>query len=130
MKARVMVIAAVALALLACVAGCGGPAPGVVRAAAAATGGDPVRGRVLIRQYGCVSCHTVPGVPGAHSIVGPPLAGFASRTYVAGIMANRPENVMRWIQNPPGIDTLTAMPNVGVTEQDARDITGYLYTLR
>lgn len=125
-----MVSSALACGLMLFAGGCSGPAPGVARAAAAATGGDPERGRALIRQYGCVSCHTIPGVAGAHSIVGPPLKGFASRTYVAGIMANQPDNVIRWIQNPPGIDTLTAMPNVGVTERDARDITSYLYTLR
>ena len=33
--------------------------------AAALTGGDPGNGRVLIRDYGCGACHTVPGVRGA-----------------------------------------------------------------
>jgi cytochrome c len=125
--------AAAALAALACIAatsGCGGPSPRAARAAAAATGGDVERGRALIRAYGCISCHTIPGVTGAHSIVGPPLDGFASRTYVAGVLANRPENLIRWLRNPPGVDTLTAMPYLGVTERDARDIASYLYTLQ
>jgi hypothetical protein len=38
--------------------------------------------------------------------------------------------MIRWIQNPPGIDPLTAMPNLHVTPSDAQDIAGYLYTLR
>jgi len=92
--------------------------------------GNPTRGKALIRQYGCVSCHTIPGVRGAQSVVGPPLAGFAKRTYVAGVLVNQPANLVRFIRNPPGVDTLTAMPNLGVTERHARDIASFLYTLK
>jgi cytochrome c len=53
-----------------------------------------------------------------------------SRSYVAGVLPNTPSNVIRWIQNPPGVDHLTAMPNLGVTDTDARDIASYLYTLK
>ena len=38
--------------------------------------------------------------------------------------------MIRWIENPPAIDPKTAMPNMGVTVRDARDIAAYLYTLR
>jgi cytochrome c1 len=38
--------------------------------------------------------------------------------------------MMQWIENPPAVDPKTVMPNLGVTEQDARDIAGYLYTLK
>jgi cytochrome c1 len=37
---------------------------------------------------------------------------------------------MRWIRDPPGVDAKTAMPRLGVTEPDARDIAAYLYTLK
>lgn len=93
------------------------------------TGGDPHRGREQIRRYGCNACHTVPGVPGAEAIVGPPLAGIAGRMYIAGVLSNTPANMVRWIQDPPAVDSLTAMPNVGVTGGDARDIAAYLYSL-
>jgi cytochrome c len=46
------------------------------------------------------------------------------------VLPNTPENMFRWLQNPPAVDPLTAMPNLGVTEADARDMAGYLYTLR
>ena len=46
------------------------------------------------------------------------------------MLPNTPQNLIRWIQNPPAVDPLTAMPNVGVTQADARDIAAYLYTLR
>jgi cytochrome c2 len=94
------------------------------------TGGRPARGRELIRHYGCVSCHTIPGIRGADALVGPPLAGIASRAYIAGVLPNTPETMMLWIRNPQAVDSLTAMPNTGVTAGDARDIAAYLYTLR
>jgi cytochrome c1 len=100
------------------------------RKAAAMTGGVPARGREKIRKYGCASCHTIPGVTGADALVGPPLTRIASRTYIAGVMTNTPDNMVHWIQNPRGVDPLTAMPNLGVTDADARDIAGYLYTLK
>jgi hypothetical protein len=46
------------------------------------------------------------------------------------VVRNTPDDMIRWIQNPPAIDEKTAVPNVHVTESDARDIAGYLYTLR
>ena len=99
-------------------------------AAAAMTGGDPERGAVIARKYGCQACHTIPGVVGADGLVGPPLSGIASRSYIGGVLANTPENMVRWIRDPKGVDSLTAMPNTGVTESDARHIAAYLYTLR
>lgn len=101
-----------------------------VARAAALTGGDPVAGRALIREYGCASCHTIPGVDGADAEVGPPLAGIAARVYIAGRLSNTPENMARWITDPWGVDPATAMPDVGVSAEDAVHITAYLYTLR
>ena len=100
------------------------------REAAAMTGGDPARGPDLMRKYGCQSCHTIPGVVGADGLVGPPLAGIASRSYIGGVLPNAPANMLRWIQDPKKVDSLTAMPNTGVTPSDARHIAAYLYTLR
>ena len=100
------------------------------RAAAEMTGGTPARGRVAISRYGCSTCHTVPGVSGANGLVGPPLSQIASRVYLAGRLQNTPDNMIRWIQDPHGVDDKTAMPNLNVTEADARDIASYLYTLK
>lgn len=98
--------------------------------AAETAGGSIARGRGAIARYGCASCHTIPGIPGADALVGPPLDRIASRTYVAGVLVNTPENLVRWIQDPPGVDPMTAMPNLRVTEADARDIATFLSTLR
>ena len=93
-------------------------------------GGDAARGKELIRKYGCGSCHTIPRVPGAESTVGPSLVGEAAHAYIAGVMPNQPENMIRWIMDPPSVDDKTAMPNLHVSAVDARDIAAYLYTLQ
>lgn len=92
-------------------------------------GGDPERGAAAIQRYGCGACHTVPGVPRAEGRVAPPLTDFADRAFVAGVLPNRPEALIRWIQDPPAVNPMTAMPNLGVDEEDARHIAAYLYTL-
>jgi cytochrome c1 len=94
------------------------------------TGANPDGGPALMRHYGCVSCHTIPGVRGADATVGPPLTAMSRRTYIAGVLPNNPANMVRWIVNPPSVDSLTAMPYLGVTAGDARTIAAYLYTLR
>jgi cytochrome c2 len=97
---------------------------------AALTGGDPHRGVAEIRRYGCDACHTIPGVAGADREVGPPLAGIRERMYIAGVLPNTADNLVKWIRNPPAIDSKTAMPYLGVSEREARDIAAYLYSIR
>jgi cytochrome c len=96
--------------------------------AAAATGGDPRRGESMFIQYGCGSCHAIKGVRTAVGSVGPPLDGIAIRTIVAGHLANTPDNMEKWIRDPQQVAPGTAMPDLNVGEQDARDITAFLYT--
>jgi cytochrome c len=98
--------------------------------AASLTGGHPDLGRETIERYGCGSCHTIPGVRRADANVGPSLQKVATRTYIAGVLTNTPEHLMQWVQDPPGVDPKTAMPRLGVTEAEARDIAAYLYTLK
>ena len=92
--------------------------------------GSPHRGHDLIMQYGCGSCHSIPGIPGADATVAPSLAGIATQSYIAGVLTNTPDHLREWIMDPPKVDSNTAMPNMGVDAQDARDISAYLYTLR
>ncbi len=92
--------------------------------------GDPDRGVESLQAYGCGACHVIPGVPGAVSYVGPPLTDWAERHYIAGSLSNTPENLMLWLREPQTVEPGTAMPDMGVTEQAARDMSAYLYTLR
>ena len=118
------------LILSAILSGCSDGAALSKPEAARLTGGDPDHGAVAIQSYGCGSCHTIPGIRGANALVGPPLAGIGGRSYIAGVLTNSPDNLTRWIQHPQQVDPLTAMPDLGVSEADARDIASYLYTRR
>lgn len=96
----------------------------------AATGGDAREGKKVIQAYGCGACHVIPGVHAANGMVGPPLYFFSRRTMIAGELPNTPQNLVRWIQNPPSVEAATAMPDLGLSDQQARDAAAYLYTLR
>jgi cytochrome c2 len=96
----------------------------------ALTGGDAAKGAIALRDHGCASCHTIPGIEGADAQVGPPLTRISQRTYLAGILQNTPENLGNWIQNPAKVDPQTAMPDMHLSESDARNIASYLYTIR
>jgi cytochrome c len=89
--------------------------------------GDVGRGRLAVEKYGCGGCHTIPGVRGARGIVGPSLAALADRPLLAGSMLNTPANLIDWVRDPGKIEPLTFMPNLSVTEPDARDIASFLY---
>ena len=117
------------LILIAVVAasGCGSS---VVTQAEQVTGGSVSRGKTAIGKYGCGACHTIPGIEGATAVVGPPLSNIAVRQYLAGHLVNTPDNMIKWIQHPQTVDPKNVMPEMGITDQDARDITAFLYTLR
>jgi cytochrome c len=94
----------------------------------AMTGGDPKLGQAAFSKYSCGGCHAMSGVPGAHGTVGPPLDGIAARAIIGGRLENRPDTMMQWLRDPQHVSPGTAMPNLGVTPKDARDITAFLYT--
>jgi len=94
------------------------------------TGGDVHRGAKLITRYRCGACHVIPGIENANGLVGPPLMFFSKRTFIAGEVPNQPENLVQWIKSPQSIEPGTAMPALGLNDQEARDVAAYLYTLR
>ncbi|HLG71405.1 MAG TPA: c-type cytochrome [Chloroflexota bacterium] len=91
---------------------------------------SPERGKQTIESYGCGSCHVIPGVTGARGMAGPPLISWSRRGIIAGHLPNTPDNLVAWIVDPPKYSPGTAMPKLGVSEAEARDIAAYLYTLR
>jgi cytochrome c2 len=91
--------------------------------------GDPAVGAAYIAQTGCGSCHIIPGIAGARGLVGPPLDHMGKRMFIAGLLQNTPANMIAWLRNPQEIVPGNAMPDLGLNERQARDITAYLYTL-
>lgn len=72
----------------------------------------------------------IPGVRHANGAFGPPLMAMSRRTYIAGEFPNIPANLVRWIQSPTSMKPRTAMPDLGLTHQQATDVASYLDTLR
>lgn len=91
--------------------------------------GEAERGRLLLARYQCGSCHAIPGAVGPSLHGGPTLDGFGRRSFIAGRIPNAPANLQRWLQAPQDLVPETTMPDLGVTAEDARDITAYLMSL-
>ena len=93
-------------------------------------GADADRGQRLLAQYQCGSCHAIPGVAAARGMQGPSLEAFGKRSYIAGRIPNRADALARWISAPQSLVPDTAMPNMGVSNADARDMAAYLGRLQ
>jgi cytochrome c1 len=104
----------------------GATAPRVLTPAAGVPG-DPNVGRRLINEKGCSGCHTVSGVPGATGVAGPNLTNIALRPTLAGdSIPNSPDMLQRWLLDPHALKPNTTMPNLGLTDQEAQDLTAFL----
>jgi cytochrome c len=128
MRASRPIATAACASLLLLLAGCRGGRS--THAVEIVPGGNARIGARLIESYHCGACHMIPGIRDADGLVGPPLLLFARRTYIGGELANTPPNLIRWIRDPAAVEPGTAMPALGLTNQQARDVAAYLYTLR
>jgi cytochrome c1 len=138
-----IVTAAIAVVLVsmngAFAAGTAGGTPNQL-GSATASGAAPVvepgsieaEGAALIAAKPCVGCHTIPGIAGANGTVGPNLAGVASRAKIAGGAVNNsgPDDLKKWISNPPAEKPGTLMPNLGLTDDELNKIVAYLELLK
>jgi len=93
-------------------------------------GGDADTGKRLMTQYQCTTCHKIPEVPGPNGDAGPSLEKVGRLSYIAGGIPNQPDRMVAWLLNPPALKPGTRMPSMGLTEQEARHMAAYLYTLR
>ena len=98
------------------------------QAAISRTGGDPDLAPAVLVRYGCVNCHQIPGMNAPSGNVGPNLQGVGQRSFIAGVLPNSADNLIRWIVDPQSIDPLSAMPKTGITVGEARDVAAYLYS--
>lgn len=113
---------ALALPLVACEGDLDKPLPN--------TGGKPEEGLRIVAEKRCGGCHVIPGIEDAEGTVGPPLTGFAQRTFIAGHVPNTPENLVKWLMDPPAVAPHTAMPDLGLDRNQAEHVAAWLYTLR
>lgn len=104
---------------------CGSPAAAPPPARPA----DLRRGQQALHQHACSACHSIPGVTGSPAFVGPPLDTLARRTLIAGTLPMSQENLALWLMHTQKVKPGTAMPELGVAPQDARDMAAYLLSL-
>jgi cytochrome c1 len=83
-----------------------------------------------MRDAGCGSCHTIPGVEGADGRSAPPLTHWKSRAWIAGRLENRPGELVRWLRDPQAVDPETAMPDLDLTEAEAQAVASVLLSIR
>ena len=115
-------------ALLVCAAlasGCAKEEP-----ASRVAGGDPERGRLLVQQYQCAACHFIPEVQGPNGDAGPSLQSMGRMSYIAGSIPNQPENMIRFLQNAPAVKPGTLMPALGISDDEARHMAAFMYSLK
>lgn len=94
-----------------------------------ATGGNVERGEQVARDNGCMACHSVSGMPSVENGFGPDLDGWSDNVVIAGQVENLPENLVQFLVDPQSVAPGSGMPSVGLTEDEARDVASWLYTL-
>jgi cytochrome c2 len=122
-------IGTVVAVLLLAIGGCTGDRPDRARSEALDVRGDVDRGQVTIIESGCGSCHRIPGIVNADAYVGPPLDAWSRRSFVAGTLVNRPDELARWLRDPQAIRPGSGMPDLDLDERQIADIVEYLYAL-
>lgn len=95
-----------------------------------AVAGDAARGERLFIDYGCAACHQVSGVRQATGRVGPALDDYHEQRIIAGVLPNTDGHLAAWIQDPSAYAPNTAMPDVGVTAEDATDLAAFILDRR
>jgi mono/diheme cytochrome c family protein len=80
------------------------------------------RGKALYyTKYACQSCHIV-DYKNDKGYIGPPLAAVGNRRPAVWLY--------RWLKNPQALVPGTAMPNPSLSDDEARDLTAFLMTLK
>ncbi len=91
--------------------------------------GEAAKGREAFLGAGCVACHTIQGV--AFGVIGPNLTHVGSRKRLAaGILKNTPEDLARWLKDPPGTKPGALMPKLPLTDDQIATLVAYLGSLK
>lgn len=92
--------------------------------------GDAAQGARYFGAMSCANCHSIEGT-NARGKIGPNLTHLASRsTIAAGRLPNDPDDLAHWLKDPDKYKPGSYMPNLGLTDEQVRDLVAYLETLR
>lgn len=83
-------------------------------------GGDVEKGKELVANLGCMGCHAVEDWEGTN--FGPDLKPIGSKVNAAWLQD--------WLKNPKHYWKETRMPQMRINDEEARDISAYLLTLK
>ena len=90
---------------------------------------DTLAGSKLFAAKACTGCHSLNAVKFSKALIGPNLANIGSRRYIAaGTLLNTEDNLTHWIQHPWSVKHGVLMPELGLSETDARTLAAYLRT--
>jgi cytochrome c oxidase subunit 2 len=88
-------------------------------------------GQKLFLAKGCVGCHSLVAFNAPKGMLGPNLANIGARSWIAaGTLPNTDENLAHWIRVPQEVKHGVLMPNLGLSENEAKSIAAYLRTIR
>jgi len=94
----------------------------------ASAGGNAARGKEIVESVGCLACHAigdetkVRALRGTSYDIAPELTRVGSKV--------TPDWIYDWIRNPRHYNPTTKMPNLRLTDGEARDVTAYLSTMK
>ena len=94
----------------------------------ASSGGDPKRGKELVQNVGCIGCHAIGDETrvrqsrGTSYDIAPELTRAGSKVTA--------DWAYDWVKNPRHYNPTTKMPNLRLTDSEAKDVVAYLMTLR
>lgn len=94
--------------------------------------GNADAGKAFFLNGPCAGCHTIANTT-AQGKVGPELTKIGDPTAnpkIAGVLDNTPDNLKKWISNPPAVKPGTAMPNLNLSPTDIDNVVAYLQTLK
>jgi cytochrome c oxidase subunit II len=98
--------------------------------AATPTGAEAVAGGRLMPTVACGGCHTVRGTT-MQGTFGPDLTHFGSRSGIgANTLANTPQNLLTWIQDPQAVKPGCQMPQIPLPLPQQQELVAYLGELK
>jgi cytochrome c oxidase subunit 2 len=99
------------------------------KAPAAEPTGDAGEGKAVYTRSACVGCHTIRGV--SAGVLGPDLTHFGSRAlFGAALWPTTAEHLVPWLKDPPALKPGSKMPNLNLTDAEARALAAYLLSLK
>lgn len=85
---------------------------------------------VFFGAGGCISCHRIRGTVAA-GVLGPDLTHVGSRGMIAaGVLENTLDNLAHWIKDPHEVKPGNLMLDMGLNDEQARQVAAYLLSLK